>query len=465
MPRSVAAVRPSDLQWNLGNRRSSGRRDRHRHRHVGGTMIRVHRHSTGRVHAPLATSSAAAAGVTHIRALMRLGGLARQAAAATGRDRVLLVAEAYAIVWPVVFSRLSAAALRSHRGYGTDATGLRPDSPDRFEGDVQAMLAPLTPFGDGAATAVGEGWTAHRPWAPWLIAALREDRAAWRSHGTSMFLDLLVIEHVRIAALVTAATDFGAFPQVDIDGADTTRAVGAAAAGADRGSRGVSGAAQRPCTPLRLQAVARRHHLEDRLDDWRTDRRRTVSPTGADAGVVVAWPDGVTAPTARPAAARRSRCSMTPGVHAPGSPRCGTSRCRDVRRGRSSVPVGTGTGSGRSCSDPAAASGAWIAGAGSVLRRRRNPGGVGFAAVSPLAVGGRLLHGGGEAMPATAPGVVGTAGGHRDEPFGRGGRCADPTRRAPAGAPVRARVLVRAQRRAPARPQAGSRPTPLPPSP
>lgn len=398
-------------------------------------MIRVHRHSTGRVHAPLATS--AAAGIGHLLALIRLGGLARQAAAATGRDRLLLLAEAYAVAWPVVFSRLSAAVQRSHGGYGTDATGLRPDSPERFEGDVQAMLAPLTPFEGGAPTAVGEGWTAHRPWAPWLIAALREDRIAWHSHGKAVFLDLLVIEHVRITAPVTAATDSGVCTQTGTGGVDTMRAVraaGAATAGADRGRRGVPGAAQRPCMPHRLRAVPG----QDRLEDWRADRRRTVSPADADAGIVIAWPDAAAGPTARPATARRRRCSTTPGAHAPGRPRCGTSRCRDILCGRGAAPAGTSTGPGRS-SDPSTTPGARTGAAGVVLRGRRNSGATRFVGVPPLAVGGHRLQGGDEAGPATAPGVAGTAGAHQGETLRRGRSVRRPD---PNGAGRRARPVA-----------------------
>jgi hypothetical protein len=85
------------------------------------------------------------ADVERLRELARDGQLARVVAGAPEADRRLLTGAAYAVVWPIVFSRLTCRLerRRGHRMCSIDVHQLSDDCLDRFYDDVEAVVDDL----------------------------------------------------------------------------------------------------------------------------------------------------------------------------------------------------------------------------------------------------------------------------------------------------------------------------------
>jgi hypothetical protein len=87
---------------------------------------------------PVAQSDA----VAEVRDLARSGGLAAAVAVAAPARRVALVGAAYAVAWPVVFTRLT-MSVELHRGHHACARSvgrMTDDCLDRFHDDVEAVV-------------------------------------------------------------------------------------------------------------------------------------------------------------------------------------------------------------------------------------------------------------------------------------------------------------------------------------
>jgi hypothetical protein len=155
-----------------------------------------------------------------VRALARLGTLSGALSSATGADRRRLIGATYAIVWPVVFSRLT-RGLELRRGHTNCARGvpeLEADCLDRFEDDVEAAVDDVIRHADrpierldawiasrlNAATVDGHRrrrgarGALQRPRAPgWLVAALS---------GRPQLVDLAISMLVWVGTPRTAGT-------------------------------------------------------------------------------------------------------------------------------------------------------------------------------------------------------------------------------------------------------------------
>jgi hypothetical protein len=155
-----------------------------------------------------------------VRILARSGALSRALSSATGADRTRLIGAAYAIAWPVVFSRLT-RGLELRRGHASCARSvqdLEADCLDRFEDDVEAVVDDVVRHADRPVERL-EAWIAsrlnaatvdghrrrrgargalQRPRAPgWLIAALA---------GRPNLVDLAISMLVWVGTPMTAGT-------------------------------------------------------------------------------------------------------------------------------------------------------------------------------------------------------------------------------------------------------------------
>ncbi|WFE22375.1 hypothetical protein O7621_03210 [Solwaraspora sp. WMMD937] len=108
-------------------------------------------------------SSGRTAAEDHVRDLARRGILADRARAASDAERGLLRAGGYALVWPVVFQRLT-RRIELARGHHTCASSvhrLEAECLDKFHDDVEAVLDDL--LANAKVPVVNlEGWIARR---------------------------------------------------------------------------------------------------------------------------------------------------------------------------------------------------------------------------------------------------------------------------------------------------------------
>lgn len=103
------------------------------------------------------------AAADHVRDLARRGKLADRATTAAGPERGLLRAGGYALVWPVVFQRLT-RRIELARGHHTCASSvhrLDADCLDKFHDDVEAVLDDLLVNAKVPVVNL-EGWIARR---------------------------------------------------------------------------------------------------------------------------------------------------------------------------------------------------------------------------------------------------------------------------------------------------------------
>jgi hypothetical protein len=101
--------------------------------------------------------------VDRVHALAAEGELARAIVAVHGPARAELVGAVYAVVWPVVYQRLT-RQLERQRGHGACLTGvaaMAPDCLDRFHDDVEAVIDDVTAHADKPIHSL-EAWVASR---------------------------------------------------------------------------------------------------------------------------------------------------------------------------------------------------------------------------------------------------------------------------------------------------------------
>ena len=99
----------------------------------------------------------------HVRDLARRGILADRARTASDAERGLLRAGGYALVWPVVFQRLTRRIelARGHPACASSVHRLEADCLDKFHDDVEAVLDDLLTSAKVPVVNL-EGWIARR---------------------------------------------------------------------------------------------------------------------------------------------------------------------------------------------------------------------------------------------------------------------------------------------------------------
>ena len=83
--------------------------------------------------------------IRRLHELARLGSLADAAAAAQGEERIELTGAAYAVVWPIVYNRLTRRfeQTRGHAACAAGVSNLADECLDRFHDDVESVVEDL----------------------------------------------------------------------------------------------------------------------------------------------------------------------------------------------------------------------------------------------------------------------------------------------------------------------------------